>query len=185
MRQIGQGDFSEGARLLLSVIGKGRFPGSGDPALNALFHGLPNTYADWQKNNFVPRLGVAYEINEKTVVRAGFGGFKNRPAVSDSTFLGGNFPFQGYVGVTNGIVDNPGSASGGIPRPDGGSSANRHGRTSPVQTHAPHLLGRPVTADAVFLKQRLNVASKVNRTGRLGGQESDEQGSCANHETGK
>jgi hypothetical protein len=95
--------------------GKGRFPGSGDPALNALFHGLPNTYADWQKNNFVPRLGVAYEINEKTVVRAGFGGFKNRPAVSDSTFLGGNFPFQGYVGVTNGSVDNPGSAAGGIP----------------------------------------------------------------------
>jgi hypothetical protein len=48
-------------------------------------------------------------------LRAGFGGFKNRPAVSDSTFLGGNFPFQGYVGVSNGSVDNPGSVSGGIP----------------------------------------------------------------------
>ena len=95
--------------------GQGRFPNSGDPALKALFHGLPNTYADWQKNNFVPRLGVAYELDPKTVVRAGFGGFKNRPAVSDSTFLGGNFPFQGYVGVSNGLVDNPSSASGGIP----------------------------------------------------------------------
>ena len=40
--------------------GKGRFPGSGDTSLNALFHGLPKTYADWQKNNFVPRIGVAY-----------------------------------------------------------------------------------------------------------------------------
>jgi hypothetical protein len=95
--------------------GKGRFPGSGDPALNALFHGLPNTYAGWKLNNFVPRIGLAYQLNAKSVVRAGFGGFKNRPAVSDSTFLGGNFPFQGYVGVSNGSADNPGSASGGIP----------------------------------------------------------------------
>jgi hypothetical protein len=95
--------------------GKGRFPGSGDPALNALFHGLPRTYADWKKNNWVPRLGIAYQINPLTVVRAGFGGFKTRPAVSDSTFLGGNFPFQGYVAVSNGLVDNPASAAGGIP----------------------------------------------------------------------
>jgi hypothetical protein len=95
--------------------GKGRFPDSGDPALNALFHGLPNSYADTKYANFVPRLGIAYQINDKTVVRAGFGGFKNRPAVSDSTFLGGNFPFQGYVAVSNGMVDNPGSAAGGIP----------------------------------------------------------------------
>ena len=96
--------------------GKGRFPGSGDPVLaDALFHGLPKTYADWKKNNFVPRLGVAYQINSKTVVRAGFGGFKNRPAVSDSTFLGGNFPFQGYVAVANGSVDNPLAASSGTP----------------------------------------------------------------------
>jgi len=95
--------------------GKGRFPGSGDASLNALFHGLPKTYANWQKNNFVPRIGLAYQLNAKTVLRAGVGGFKNRPAVSDSTFLGGNFPFQGYAGVANGIVDNPGSATGGIP----------------------------------------------------------------------
>jgi carboxypeptidase family protein len=95
--------------------GNGRFPSSGDTSLNALFRGLPKTYADWRKNNFVPRIGVAYQINEKTVVRAGFGGFKNRPAVSDSTFLGGNFPFQGYVAVSNGVVDNPLSASGGTP----------------------------------------------------------------------
>jgi hypothetical protein len=95
--------------------GKGRFPDSGDPALNALFHGLPRTYADWKENNFMPRLGVAYQVNPLTVLRAGFGGFKTRPAVSDSTFLGGNFPFQGYVGVANGEVDNPSAASGGIP----------------------------------------------------------------------
>jgi hypothetical protein len=95
--------------------GKGRFPGSDDPALSSMFHGLPKEYAPWRKNNFVPRIGVAYQIDAKTVVRSGFGGFKSRPGVSDSTYLGGNFPFQGYVAVSNGLVDNPGAASGGIP----------------------------------------------------------------------
>jgi hypothetical protein len=95
--------------------GLGRFPNSTDPVLQTLFHGLPDTYAGWQFNNFVPRIGVAYQLNDKTVLRTAFGGFKNRPAVSDATFLGGNFPFQGYEAVSNGSVDNPGSASGGTP----------------------------------------------------------------------
>jgi len=96
-------------------VGKGRFPNSGDPALNALFRGLPASYAGTKANNFVPRLGVAYQVNQKTVLRTAFGGFKNRPAVSDSTFLGGNFPFQGYVSVSNGKVDNPLGAAAGTP----------------------------------------------------------------------
>jgi hypothetical protein len=44
---------------------------------------------------------MAYQVDAKTVIRAGGGGFKNRPAVSDGTFLGGNFPFQGYSAVAN------------------------------------------------------------------------------------
>ncbi|MDQ1472214.1 MAG: hypothetical protein QOJ99_3694, partial [Bryobacterales bacterium] len=95
--------------------GVGRFPNSTDPVLQTLFHGLPDTYAGWKLNNFVPRIGVAYQLNDKTVLRTAFGGFKNRPAVSDATFLGGNFPFQGYSAVQNGPVDNPGTASGGTP----------------------------------------------------------------------
>lgn len=114
----GSGDIYNGIVIPGSSFpssGAGRFPDSGDPALNALFHGLPKEYAPWSKMNFVPRIGIAYSLNDKTVVRTGFGGFKNRPAVSDSTFLGGNFPFQGYSAVSNGSVDNPGSAAGGIP----------------------------------------------------------------------
>lgn len=95
--------------------GIGRFPSSTDPVLQTLFHGLPNTYADTKYVNFVPRVGVAYQLDSKTVLRAGGGGFKNRPAVSDGTFLGGNFPFQGYVAVSNGSVDNPLAASSGTP----------------------------------------------------------------------
>ncbi|HXJ42406.1 MAG TPA: carboxypeptidase-like regulatory domain-containing protein, partial [Bryobacteraceae bacterium] len=114
----GSGNIYNGIVIPGSSIPKagiGRFPNSTDPILQTLFKGLPDTYANWQKNNFVPRIGVAYQVGTKTVVRAGIGGFKNRPAVSDATFLGGNFPFQGYVAVSNGSVDNPGTASGGTP----------------------------------------------------------------------
>jgi hypothetical protein len=114
----GSGDIYNGMVIPGSSIpdaGKGRFPNSTDPILQSLFRGLPNTYADTKYSNFVPRVGLAYEINSKTVFRAGGGGFKNRPAVSDGTFLGGNFPFQGYSAVSNGSVDNPLAASSGTP----------------------------------------------------------------------
>ncbi|HLZ90879.1 MAG TPA: TonB-dependent receptor [Candidatus Acidoferrum sp.] len=48
-----------------------------------------------QKNNFAPRIGAAYQVNPKLVVRAGFGlfynGFENR---GFSPNLGENYPFQ-------------------------------------------------------------------------------------------
>jgi hypothetical protein len=114
----GSGDIYNGIVIPGSSIpssGIGRFPNSTDPILKTLLHGLPNTYADTKYNNFVPRFGVTYQFDSKTVFRAGGGGFKNRPAVSDGTFLGGNFPFQGYVAVSNGQIDNPLAASSGTP----------------------------------------------------------------------
>jgi hypothetical protein len=94
---------------------RGRFPAAFDPQYDRLFRGLPDTYASTRYGEFVPRLGLAYQINDKTVFRTGFGGFKNRPAVSDSTFLGGNAPFQGFQVVSNGNVDNPGGSAAGAP----------------------------------------------------------------------
>ena len=48
-----------------------------------------------QKNNFAPRIGLAYQFTPKLVVRAGFGifynGFENR---GFSPNLGENYPFQ-------------------------------------------------------------------------------------------
>ncbi len=94
---------------------RGRFPAAFDSQYDRLFRGLPNTYADIRWGEFQPRIGAAYQINEKTVVRTGFGGFKNRPGVSDAVFLGGNAPFQGFQVVTNGRADNPGAAASGGP----------------------------------------------------------------------
>ena len=76
-----------------------------------LFRGVPAHYSNIHYNQFQPRLGVAYSLNSKTVVRSGLGRFFTRLGVSDSVFLGGNPPFQPIVSVSNGRVDNPGGGS--------------------------------------------------------------------------
>ena len=67
---------------------------------------LPRNYIG-NSNNFQPRLGVAYRINDKTVVRAGIGNFVTRMGLLDNIFPGGNSPFQPFITVNNVSVDNP------------------------------------------------------------------------------
>jgi hypothetical protein len=79
-------------------------------AYNSLFdpgiqQGYVNTTAQFQ-----PRLGIAYQADSKTVVRAGVGRFLTRMGLLDNIFPGGNSPFQPFVTVTNVSVDNPGAA---------------------------------------------------------------------------
>jgi Carboxypeptidase regulatory-like domain/TonB-dependent Receptor Plug Domain len=58
-------------------------------------------------NAFQPRLGIAYRINEKTVIRSGIGEFVTRMGLLDNIFPGGNSPFQPFVTVSNVSVDDP------------------------------------------------------------------------------
>ncbi|HXJ93984.1 MAG TPA: carboxypeptidase-like regulatory domain-containing protein [Terriglobia bacterium] len=85
----------------------GRVPEASSGLYNNLFHGLPNHYADIQKD-IQPRLGLAYRLGNKTVLRAGAGRFVTRLPDSDSIFLGGNPPFQPNASVSFGSVDDPG-----------------------------------------------------------------------------
>jgi len=87
---------------------KGRFPEADTTQFNYLFRGVNEHYSDIQWGDIQPRLGIAYHMTEKTVVRAGGGRFVTRLGVSDSVFLGGNPPFQPNASVSNGSVDNPG-----------------------------------------------------------------------------
>jgi hypothetical protein len=87
----------------------GRVPEATPGLYNDLFHNVPNHYSDIQWNDVQPRLGVAYQLGNKTVFRAGAGRFITRLGVSDSIFLGGNPPFQPNASVTNGSADNPGA----------------------------------------------------------------------------
>lgn len=93
--------------------GPGRVPIANTGQFDFLFRGEDKQYSDihiWDQ--FQPRVGIAYAINDKTVIRAGVGRFLTRLGVSDSVFLGGNPPLQPSVSVSYGNVDNPGGASG-------------------------------------------------------------------------
>jgi hypothetical protein len=90
---------------------KGRVPQADSGQFNSLFHGLPPYYSNIHYDQFQPRVGIAYQLNDKTVIRAGGGRFYTRLGISDSVFLGGNSPFQPIASVSNGSVDNPGGGS--------------------------------------------------------------------------
>ena len=84
-----------------------------DPRIAGLFQGAPRGFSETHYNVFEPRLGVSYQLNEKTIVRASGGIFHNRVTLNDSTLLGGNPPFQPQATVSNGSVDNPGGGGSG------------------------------------------------------------------------
>ncbi|HKD06109.1 MAG TPA: carboxypeptidase regulatory-like domain-containing protein [Bryobacteraceae bacterium] len=91
--------------------GAARIPALTDPQFKPLYHGLPEGLAQTQYKVFQPRIGVAYAITSRMVVRAGVGSFANRVAINRDTALGGNAPLQPQESVVNGVVDNPGGAT--------------------------------------------------------------------------
>jgi hypothetical protein len=92
----------------------GRVNVAADRSFDRLFHGLPEGLAPTHKNVFEPRLGMAYSLNSKTVVRSGVGMFHNRTLLNDSTLLGGNPPIQPIAGASDGLADTPGG-TGAVP----------------------------------------------------------------------
>lgn len=90
---------------------KGRVAIADSGAFNRLFTGDDKSWGEFQKSNLEPRIGVAYQVAPRTVIRAGFGRFMARPGVSDNIFLGGNPPFQPMVSIANGVVDSPAGGS--------------------------------------------------------------------------
>jgi hypothetical protein len=91
----------------------GRIPVLNSGQFKQLYHGLPQGLAETQWKVFQPRLGVAYALTPRMVVRGGFGAFANHVAINRDTALGGNAPLQPQESVVNGSVDNP---AGAIPQ---------------------------------------------------------------------
>lgn len=65
-------------------------------------------------NNFAPRVGLAYSINDKLVVRGGYGLFYDRPSASFINTVFSNYPFLREVEITvpSGNVSIAGAFSG-------------------------------------------------------------------------
>jgi hypothetical protein len=93
---------------------KGRVPIADTGEFDFLFRDVGKEYSRIHKGNLQPRIGIAYGINDKTVVRVGAGRFFTRLGVSDSVFLGGNPPLQPSASITRGRVDNPGGTTGNV-----------------------------------------------------------------------
>ncbi len=92
--------FPEKAYGRVAVADSGEF--------DRLFNGGPKYWGKVQKLEFQPRFGIAYRINDASVLRTGFGRYLARPGVADNVFLGGNPPFQPMASITTGLADNPG-----------------------------------------------------------------------------
>ena len=97
--------FTDSAKAHVPIAATGQY--------NNLFHNLPRGYIDVHYLTFQPRVGIAYQINGKTVVRSGFGRYMSRQGVSDGVFEGGAPPLQLYAGINGGSADNPGAGAAG------------------------------------------------------------------------
>jgi len=94
-------------------------PGSGDP-FNGIVqenHGIPKGFAEHRYNNFMPRVGFAYDPrgNGKTAIRGGFGMFYERIRQNVNSFDAlANPPLTYTPTIPNGNIDNfgPGLVTG-------------------------------------------------------------------------
>jgi hypothetical protein len=68
-------------------------------------HGVPRSGAQLDKNNFAPRIGLAYRVTEKTVVRSAYGVYYAAPQFEINRNLAINPPFAGAFTFTNNQLD--------------------------------------------------------------------------------
>jgi hypothetical protein len=84
---------------------------SRDPAVQALFRGVPRGFSETHANVLEPRFGLSWQWTDETIVRGSGGIFHTRTTLNDSTLLGANPPFQPQVQISNGRADDPGDSN--------------------------------------------------------------------------
>ncbi len=90
-----------------------RIPATKDPAVQALFRGLPKGTANTDWNTWQPRIGFAYDLtgNQSTVVRGGYGMFYERVEGNYLFSAVNNPPFVQQSLIYYGNTTNPGGGA--------------------------------------------------------------------------
>lgn len=108
----GSGDLYNGLALggtSFPETAKQRIPQTKDPAVQALFRGLPKetAYTDWA--TFGPRFGIAYDLtgHQQTVLRGGYGAFFERVEGNFIFSAVNNPPFVQQQTIFDGNVESP------------------------------------------------------------------------------
>ncbi len=91
-----------------------RYPFLSQSQYKSMYHNLPGGFAPTQWNLFQPRLGIAYQISQNTVLRVGAGYFADRTMINRDTALGGNPPFMPQTTLVNGNVANLAGAAAAV-----------------------------------------------------------------------
>ena len=64
-------------------------------------HGIPSSGLSGNNLNFAPRVGLAYQVTNKTVFHAGYGIYYSAPNVTNSSGLSANVPVDNYWAFNN------------------------------------------------------------------------------------
>jgi hypothetical protein len=96
----------------------------------------PYHFYDPEKKMFMPRIGLAYRLSEKTVIRAGYGIYYNVHQLNNYTILNLNPPLSGSAAFSN----DP--SNGLITNPTPITSQNPFGALSPTSTINANTLNR-------------------------------------------
>jgi hypothetical protein len=97
-----------------------------------------------QLTNFAPRVGVAYQLDPQTVVRAGYGIFYGGLESNGGTNIGDNFPFRGQININPKSCSLGNCPSNGITLESGMAAYLGNGILNAVNTPGFHAVDREI-----------------------------------------